>query len=72
MLAPSRREAIIDHTIGANHNDNKPTYGKTFLREQERCRSDARADQYLSRSLFVAKNNALHIGETLISNDGRI
>ena len=31
VLAPSRREAIIDPMVGANHN-NKPTHGKTFLR----------------------------------------
>ena len=31
VLAPSRREAIIDPLIGANHNDNKPAHGKTFL-----------------------------------------
>ena len=31
VLAPSRREAIIDPTVGANHNDNKPAHGKTFL-----------------------------------------
>ena len=30
VLAPSRREAIIDPTVGANHND-KPAHGKTFL-----------------------------------------
>ena len=30
VLAPSRREAIIDPMIGANHNDNKPAHGKTF------------------------------------------
>ena len=30
VLAPSRREAIIDPMIGANHNDNKTAHGKTF------------------------------------------
>ena len=30
VLAPSRREAIIDPMVGANHN-NKPTHGKTFF-----------------------------------------
>ena len=30
LLAPSRREAIIDPMVGANHNDNKPDHGKTF------------------------------------------
>ena len=30
VLAPSRREAIIDPMSSANHN-NKPTHGKTFL-----------------------------------------
>ena len=45
-VAPSRREAIIDPMVGANHNDNKPAHGKTFLTEQDRRRSDTRADQY--------------------------
>ena len=29
-VAPSRREAIIDPMVGANHN-NKSAHGKTFL-----------------------------------------
>ena len=43
-VAPSRREAIIDPMVGANHNDNKPAHGKTFLtrtrQAQIRCAAD--------------------------------
>ena len=45
MVSALPAEAINDHIVGANHN-NKPAHGKTFAREQERSRSDVRADQY--------------------------
>ena len=54
-VAPTRREAIIDPMVGANHDNNKPKHGKPFGREQDRHRSDARAEQYLSRSLCSGK-----------------
>ena len=63
------REAIIDHTVGVNHN-NKHTHGKTFSRRQDRRRADARAYQYLRHSLFVV--NSIACRGTLISKDGRI
>ena len=71
VLAPSRREAIIDPTVGANHNDNKPAHGKTFLtrtiQAQIRC-----AGLISTLTAHYSLRKALHSSATLFSKDGRI
>ena len=58
VLAPSRREVIIDPMVGANHNDNNPAHGKTFDASKTGADQTHGADQYPSRSLFAGKSIA--------------
>ena len=70
-VAPSRREAIIDPFVGANHNDNKSANGKTFSCKQDRRRSDALSEQYLSCSIISCEKHCISTKRS-ISKDGRI
>ena len=69
MLAPSQREAIIDHRVGANHN-NKPTHRKTF--HADKTHIDQIPGLNSTLAAHYSLRIALHIAETLISKDGRI
>ena len=68
VLAPSRREAIIDPMVGANHNDNNPAHGKTF--DASKTGADQTRGLISTLAAHYSLGKALHISETLFSKDG--
>ena len=56
-VAPSRREAIIDRMVGANHN-NKPAHGKTFLTRTRQAADGTRGLISTLAALFAGKSIA--------------
>ena len=61
VLAPSRREAIIDPLVGANHNNNKPATSKAIKRVklwEDQCeikRAKFGEDQHENVTVFDTK-----------------
>ena len=70
VLAPSRREAIINLMVGAIHNDNKPAHGKTF--DASKTGADQMPRLISTLAAHYSLGKALHSDATLMSKDGRI